>query len=263
MVSIGMAIVSFQRAEFTLSMKKAIATDDKGKTLPKIERVFQYIVFPFGMGILFFTLSLMFIGRHPFIEFVEEPLVRADFAQEEVSIKPDNWTVDDEDISLAKGADLEGADLRFAKGAKSFLVKADLRDANLEGADLREADLREALFQEETLFEGIVFGEGIFSEGVFGEVGRKEAKLKDVDFKRAKLNKVNFSFMKLEGVNFHLADFNWANFRGTDLSKTRNLTQDQIENTCMDGGTRLPERLKSVGCKGDVKKYWDERLGRK
>ncbi len=68
----------------------------------------------------------------------------ANLKEEEVSLKPPNWTGQDEEISLVKGASLKGRDLKFSNATRAFLVKADLRQANLTGANLVQADLRRA-----------------------------------------------------------------------------------------------------------------------
>ncbi|MFB3062010.1 MAG: pentapeptide repeat-containing protein [Candidatus Binatia bacterium] len=68
----------------------------------------------------------------------------ANLTEEDVSLKPPNWTGRHEEIPLVKGALLKGRDLRFTNAARAFLVKADLREADLTGANLAQADLRKA-----------------------------------------------------------------------------------------------------------------------
>jgi len=68
----------------------------------------------------------------------------ANLTEEDVSLKPPNWTGRHEEISLVKGALLKGRDLRFTNAKRAFLVKADLREADLTGANLAQADLRKA-----------------------------------------------------------------------------------------------------------------------
>lgn len=284
-ISIGGAILFQRKMFFILSL----ITIDPKNWEEKFHNGLRKTITAVGIGVIFYSLSIEAIGRDPFTKDVDRPFITADFSEEDVSTKPDFWTGEEEEILLVKRARLNGADLRFANGARSFLVKADLREADLTGADLREADLREALFQEETLLGGFILGETIVGRRVLASsaAGRGEANLEDVDFKRAKLNKVNFSRMKLRGVNFQFADLRdadlalanlrdailrgadlrgadlalanlrGADLRGANLSLVINLVQEQINETCMDEGTKLPDDLKNVGCKGLSKKYWD------
>ena len=80
-----------------------------------------------------------------------------DLKDEEVSIKPEDWSASNR-IDSVKGANLEGRDLRNGDLRGAFLVKADLkgadlRMANLQGANLQGADLTNARMQGAN-FEG-------------------------------------------------------------------------------------------------------------
>ncbi len=73
----------------------------------------------------------------------------ANLRQADVSIKPPNWTGNDEkELELVKGAELDrddyGGDLRYADMSGAFLAKANLDSAWLQGADLSDSDLRQA-----------------------------------------------------------------------------------------------------------------------
>ena len=69
----------------------------------------------------------------------------ADFEEEDVSKKPDNWSDGKEDaIASVRGARLRGSDLRYALASHAFLVNADLRAADLQGAVLQAVNLRNA-----------------------------------------------------------------------------------------------------------------------
>ena len=64
--------------------------------------------------------------------------------RQEVSVRPTSWNGTDE--ATVTGAGLFKHNLRFLQGARSFLMKSDLRCADLTGADLTAADLRKADF---------------------------------------------------------------------------------------------------------------------
>lgn len=68
----------------------------------------------------------------------------AELSEADVSTKPPNWTGVEGQIDLVKGARLGGANLRYASGYGTFLVKADLRSADLSFGEFQSADLRKA-----------------------------------------------------------------------------------------------------------------------
>jgi uncharacterized protein YjbI with pentapeptide repeats len=52
-----------------------------------------------------------------------------------------------------------------------------------------------------------------------------------------------FHGAKLQGVSMQRAYLYWARFEGTDLSQVKDLTQEQINVTCGDQNTKLPQGL--------------------
>jgi hypothetical protein len=66
------------------------------------------------------------------------------FAGAELSVKPANWSSDDNSRLTVKGIQLSGMDLRFADMKASFLRNAFLTDTDLQNADLLGADLEQA-----------------------------------------------------------------------------------------------------------------------
>jgi len=111
-----------------------------------------------------------------------------------------------------RGADLRGADLGFAS-----LVGANLTRANLEGANLKNA----------ILWEAILVG----------------ANLRDANFEVANL-KHAILWAPLGGANLAGANFFQADLGDADLRGTKNLTQAQIDQACVDEKTKLPTGLK-------------------
>jgi uncharacterized protein YjbI with pentapeptide repeats len=69
----------------------------------------------------------------------------AQLSEEDVSVRPNNWTEKDPNFDGVKGAHLSRRDLRYADARNAFLVRANLSSAILEYADLRGADLRHAV----------------------------------------------------------------------------------------------------------------------
>ena len=83
------------------------------------------------------------------------------------------------------------------------------------------------------------------------------ATLSNGDFTGAIFVGASLDGARLSGGNFARADFMEASLRrtvirGADLSGARNLTQDQIQQACGDGSTRLPGRLTPQTCRSST-----------
>jgi uncharacterized protein YjbI with pentapeptide repeats len=120
----------------------------------------------------------------------------ANLGQTDVSIKPPNWTGKNEsELDLVKGAELSGADLRYADADQAFLAKAVLVETHLEGAYLLESDLRGANLSSAHL-----------------------------DFARlpeAHLNGADLTAAELRGADLWWVDLREANLRGADLNSAK------------------------------------------
>ena len=68
----------------------------------------------------------------------------ADLRGAELSVKPADWSPDENSKVAVKGIQLSGMDLRFADMRASFLRNAFLTDTDLQNADLLGADLEQA-----------------------------------------------------------------------------------------------------------------------
>jgi uncharacterized protein YjbI with pentapeptide repeats len=126
------------------------------------------------------------------------PFASADISDVDISIKPDNWTGDPNQISLVKGAKLRGIDFRYGKAVESFLVNADLFRAQLvgadfEGANLRNADLREANLENANLRRAYLNGAKLHDADLEGADFR-EADLENADFTNADIRSANFKY---------------------------------------------------------------------
>lgn len=172
--------------------------------------------------------AMALVGYSPF----------ANLRSADVSVKPSNWTGKNEgELDGVKGAELEGADLRYAEASGAFLAKADLSGALLEGADLTNSDLRQARFITVDLRSrhGLV-GNAILSHadlsganlrGAFLRYGiLPGAFLMEADLTGAKLNSAN-----LKGTNLDRAELEFADFRSMSYGDilTRGLTVEQIK----------------------------------
>jgi hypothetical protein len=112
---------------------------------------------------------------------------------------------------------LQGAHLVGAQLQAAHLVGAQLQAARLDGAQLQAADLSEAQLQKAYL------------------IG---AQLQGADLAEAQLQKAY-----LVGAQLQKAYLRKAQLQGADLTVVENLTQDQINEACIDENTKLPEGL--------------------
>jgi len=98
----------------------------------------------------------------------------------------------------------------------------DLRNTNLQHAFLREAQLQHAFLREAQLQDAFLI-EAQLQHAYLGRAQLQHAYLGDANLEDAYLDK--------------------ANLRGANLSGVKRLTQDQINNSCTDENTILPEGL--------------------
>lgn len=120
--------------------------------------------------------------------------------------------------ALLADADLHGADL----------IRADLREADLEGADLHKAKLRRAnLHRAELRWADL-----------------RHADLSRADLEGADLKDADLHWADLRGAKLGNAVFEHADLRGANLSRSKGLTQAQIDAAEANAETRLPRGLK-------------------
>lgn len=133
----------------------------------------------------------------------------ADFAELEVSERPQNWSgTSDDQIALVRGAKLKHQNLSYADARRSFLVKADLRHSWLVGIDLESADLRGAGLQSAAL----------------GQASMQYANLQGADLSFAWLINTDLS-----GANVQSASLVEANLQGAKLYHVRGLSDDALK----------------------------------
>lgn len=190
--------------------------------------------------------------------------VFANLREQDIAKRPDNYfQIDPErrDSSIIS-VDLKKCDLRQADAAGAFLVNVDLREANLQGANLRLAKLQNARLSGAILNNADFTGANLeyanlsgveLCEACFRSANMEGVKLTgfniyivDIDritvFENTNLKRANITHNNLRNI-----DFNGAKFNGADLRYT-NINQGQLDKTCGDSLTMLPDGLKIIPC---------------
>jgi uncharacterized protein YjbI with pentapeptide repeats len=145
----------------------------------------------------------------------------ADLYEANVSTKPINWTGQQDQVSLVKGARLTNGDLRWSFAARSFLVNADLRGSNLSWSILNDADLRGANFGDRLL--GLHPGANL----QYASLSRsklKGAQLVGADLRHSILRSADF-----RGADFMYTSLDDADLQGADLREVEGLNKKQIK----------------------------------
>lgn len=156
------------------------------------------------------------------------------------------------------GTDLTGSSMKGANVTKANLVRTSLAQSDLTGADFDKAEGYRSDFPAVKAM-GASF--------VAAELQRSDfssADLRDADFTKAELGRAVFSGATLEDTHFSMANlsraqFNKASFagavdftdafmfltriEGVDLTQAKGLKQAQIDLSCGDDTTKLPEGL--------------------
>lgn len=153
------------------------------------------------------------------------------------------------DKSGLKGGDyLNRVNLRGADLEKLNLSQAELQGSDLEGADLKEADLREADLERvnmrwANLREATLHGAALEDANLLG------ANLQEADLCQARLvDNTNGKALPetaatVKDTNFKRTIVRGTDLRAVDLSGAKNLTQDQLDEACVDENTKLPTTL--------------------
>ena len=132
-------------------------------------------------------------------------LINADITQEDVSIRPDGW---DGDRTKVRGARLRGAQLQGVDASETFLVNADLWEADLRGAHFSWANLRGAEVTAKNI-QGALFIRANLQEAVFSGVN-----LRGVHFEWADLQEAKLEYSNLDSTNLYRANLRFANLTG-------------------------------------------------
>ncbi len=122
------------------------------------------------------------------------------------------------------------------------LSNADLSHTNLSNANLLEANLHGIGSYELNLSSANLWGANL-SKAVLTDADVTNATFIVADFSGADLYCVDFFGANLVGANFSKAILRNTFLSGVDLTKVRNLTQEQIDSAVGDAKTKLPEGL--------------------
>ena len=138
--------------------------------------------------------------------------------------------------AAVRGARMNEANLRYARGYHVFLVNARLWHANLEGAYLSEADLRGANLRD-ALLRNAGLDRIQASRAILVSVDARSATLTSADLRGADLSYGTFagavlSKAKLVGASLYAADLEGTNFLRADLSRA-DLRDAKLENASL------------------------------
>ena len=186
-----------------------------------------------------------------------------------------DWTDCDKKIIVLSGSDFSGATLVGADFTSTDLRDTNLMTANLENAALVRASLAgshaegakfDRIEAYRTNFSGINAKGATFASAEMQRSNFANAVLVDADFTKADLARADFTGADITGAKFAFAnlaraDLSKAKFSGSldfansflfltriegvDLSAATGLVQWQIDMSCGDGDTKLPDGLKA------------------
>jgi uncharacterized protein YjbI with pentapeptide repeats len=128
-----------------------------------------------------------------------------DLTGAEVSQKRSNWNKNDRDTDFVGGAQLKGANLRFAMAPGAFFAGADLEESDLSGAVLHDADLHDA-----KLFGATLNGTDLSGANLY-QASLKAADLHAADLMGANVAMTDLSYSDLRRVvNLNLESLRYA-----------------------------------------------------
>ena len=168
-----------------------------------------------------------------FMEFIGYPPF-ANLTGADVSQKKSNWSGKSEDeLDSVVGAQLSGANLRFALARKAFFAGADLTGADLRGAFLILADLSGASLWmsnlgDASLGEANLRGTSLLGGNLTG-ADLKGAHLNGADLTDADLSDADLSDTDLSGAQLRGAKLNQADLLFSDLRGSENLLPEEVK----------------------------------
>lgn len=172
----------------------------------------------------------------------------ADLSDQEVSARPANWFLrDDKELPrIVRVARLSDMDLSYATALRAFLVRADLQHANLQGAILFEANLQKANLRAANL-QGADLELANLQGARLSRANLQKANLDRADLRKARLYEAD-----LRGANVIEASLDRTELQGANLEDTKGLTQEQINQACVDDKTKLPSGVtRPKPCRSD------------
>jgi uncharacterized protein YjbI with pentapeptide repeats len=118
----------------------------------------------------------------------------ADLTEAAISSKPSDWTGEDGQLALVKGARLNNTNFRYAQAYGAFLVNAHLWRSDFRGAFLSEADFRGADLGQANLRAAIL------DRAHMTHANLDRAELDGANLTRADLRGVNLSYSSMENT---------------------------------------------------------------
>lgn len=184
-----------------------------------------------------------------------------------------DWSDCNKKLLMLGGIDLEGGNLVNTDFTLTDLRGANLTSANLEKATLVRSSLAGARANKANFakveayrssFAGISAEGASFNSSELQRTNFSGAKLTGADFEKAELGRANFDKAVITGTRFPMANLSRATFSGSsfegpldftdafmfltriegvDLSAATGLEQEQVNLTCGDSATKLPQGL--------------------
>ena len=157
-------------------------------------------------------------------------------------------------LTLSK---LDDSDFTDASLVKTNMTRTSARNSRFVNADMNKAVGYRARFHSATVAKTNLskseFSRAEFNDAEISDTDWSKSELGRADFTGASLRNVEFDFTnlaralfadaRLDNVNFDGAYTYLTRFEGVDLTRTQNLSQVQIDLSCGDQETRLPEGL--------------------
>jgi uncharacterized protein YjbI with pentapeptide repeats len=140
------------------------------------------------------------------------------------------------------------------------MVKANMARATARGSHFVDADLSKSVGYR-AIFDGATLERTNLTKSEYFRASFRDSKISDTDWSKSELGRMNFSSARLDGVSFQFTnlsrvifsgailkdvDFRRAytyltHFENVDLRKVINLSQLQLDLSCGDQTTQLPE----------------------
>jgi len=137
--------------------------------------------------------------------------------------------------STLSGCDATGANFNRVVSFRTNFQNANLSNVTFVKSEMQRAD-----------FEGADLTGARFVKADLGRANFNGAILRNVSFERANISRIDFRSAKLEGkfaiYNAYLLQ---TNIEGVDFSGAEGLQQWQVDMSCGDDKTKLPDGLKA------------------
>jgi uncharacterized protein YjbI with pentapeptide repeats len=159
------------------------------------------------------------------------------------------------DDVTAKGINMSYAILDGVQGRDSAFSGTNFSHSSLVGAKFPESEFDHSVMTYANL-SGIKLNEASMRNVQLVKANLDGANLVDVNFENANLTKAVFGQADVKN-----ASFEFARLSGADLSKVKNLKQEQLDDACGDDNTALPPKLTLALCKNARWVHSGHRMG--